>query len=350
VRTYTIGFETKTFNEAPYARAVADHLGTEHHERILTAREALGVIPDLPQIYDEPFADSSQIPTYLISRFAREEVTVALAGDGGDELFGGYNRYVRTARVWSMFNQLPSPVRAAALAGLGSVPAGAWQFLSAATGETSPFFGTKVRDSFDLMRSARSLEQLFTGLLCQWGRSSPVGYPDEAAAHSFDLTLVADAPAALRMMYCDGVSYLPDDLLCKVDRASMAASLEVRSPYLDHHVAAVAARIPMRFKVRGSTGKYILKQLLFRQAPRKLFQRPKVGFAIPIGEWLRGPLREWAEELLHANALADGGWFQPAPVRLAWRRHLAGEADLSPALWTVLAFQAWSRATAAGAG
>jgi asparagine synthase (glutamine-hydrolysing) len=350
VQTYTIGFETKGFNEAPYARAVADYLETDHHERILTAREALEVIPDLPQIYDEPFADSSQIPTYLISRFAREEVTVALAGDGGDELFGGYNRYVRTARVWTMFNRLPKPVRTAALAGLGSVPAGAWQFLSAAIGETSPFFGTKVRNSFDLMRSAGSLEKLFTGLLSQWGGSSPFRYPDEVTAYSFDLKLVADAPPALRMMYCDGVSYLPDDLLCKVDRASMAASLEVRNPYLDHHVAAVAARIPMRFKVRGSTGKHILKELLYREAPRELFRRPKVGFAMPVGEWLRGPLREWAEDLLDTNALADGGWFQPAAVRLAWRRHLACEADLSPALWTVLAFQAWSRATAAGAG
>ena len=346
VRTFTIGFAEQAFNEAEHARAVAGHFGTEHHEKVVTAREAQDVIARLAQIYDEPFADSSQIPTYLVSRFARRQVTVALSGDGGDELFGGYNRYFGTARLWEKLKMLPAPVRAAAAASGGMVPAVAWDRLGKAISgkDLPPFFGLKVRKSLRTMASARDLDDLFASFIDEWAEDgSPVLGGDAGDPCPFDMDVADGAPDALRMMYCDATTYLPDDILCKVDRASMAVGLEAHAPYLDHRVAEFAARIPLSMKVRGNHGKLILKKLLFREAPTELFQRPKSGFAIPVGEWIKGPLRDWAEDLLDPAAMRSQGWIDESAVSLRWHDHLTGKQDSTAALWAVLMFQAWLR-------
>lgn len=344
VRTFTIGFEEAGFNEADFAKQVARHFGTEHHERYVTVREAQDIIPALPAIYDEPFADSSQIPTHLVSRFAREQVTVALSGDGGDELFGGYNRYFGTARLWSQMKKLPHPVRALAGRGLGQVSPKLWNGLSSLLpgGRRPPHFGVKVQKTFRTMSHAGGLGDVFTSFLDEWaGEPSPVlGAGPPAMECAFDLDIGA-APDAVRMMYCDGVSYLPDDILCKVDRAAMAVSLETRVPFLDHRVAELAARIPIDMKIKGGSGKQILRRLLYREAPASLFERPKAGFAVPVGEWIRGPLRPWAEALLDRRRLASEGWFDAAAIDRRWQQHLRGERDSTPALWAILMFQAW---------
>jgi asparagine synthase (glutamine-hydrolysing) len=347
VRTFTIGFEDQAYNEANDARAVARHLGTDHHERIVTAREAQEVIPRLPEIYDEPFADSSQIPTFLVSSFARERVKVALSGDAGDELFGGYNRYFGTARLWSTLKRLPKPVRTAAAASFANLPAGTWNGLGRIIARRSlpPHFGAKVRKSFQTVAAARSLDELFSSFVDEWAdsRSPALRAEGEAGRCAFDLNVANDAPDALRMMYCDAVGYLPGDILCKVDRASMAVGLEAHVPFLDHRVAALAARIPIGMKIRGGTGKAILRKLLYREAPRQLFERPKVGFGVPVGEWLRGPLRGWAEELLDPKAIRSEGWFDADLVVARWQQHRSGARDSTTALWAILMFQAWLR-------
>jgi asparagine synthase (glutamine-hydrolysing) len=344
VKTYTVGFEEAAFDESTDARRVAAYFGTDHHEQIVTARETREVIPLLPTIYDEPFGDSSQIPTYLVSRFAREDVTVALSGDGGDELFGGYNRYFVTARLWSTLKRVPAPLRAAAAIPLRLVPSAAWDGVAnfAMAGRAPPYFGSKAQRAVRGLAAARSLDELFAGLLDEWrGDGTPV-IGGEGALASYPIDLDAGVKDDIcRLMYGDAISYLPDDILCKVDRATMAVSLEGHAPYLDHRVAAFAARIPIAMKIRGATGKHILRQLLYREAPRELFDRPKAGFGVPVGEWIKGPLREWAEGLLDPARLKAEGWFDPAPIARRWRDHLAGRRDSSSALWSILMFQAW---------
>ena len=344
VRTYSIGFEEDGFDEAQYAKAVAKHLGTVHHEHYVAVSEARDVIPQLPAIYDEPFADSSQIPTYLVSKFARRDVTVALTGDGGDELFGGYNRHVLAPRLWQQLERFPRKLRSAAAAPLARLPSSFWSGASRFIGRGNrPFLGTRIQKGLMIARSAASFDDIYLNFLDEWSleRSPVIG--GQASSGLFDLDVGADAPDLVRMMYCDAVSYLPDDILSKVDRASMAVSLETRVPFLDHRVAELAARIPSRFKVQGREGKHILRQLLYREAPRELFDRPKAGFAVPVGQWIKGPLREWAEELLEPSAMSQQGWFDPAIVQRRWRDHLAGRRDSTPAIWAILMFQSWLR-------
>jgi asparagine synthase (glutamine-hydrolysing) len=344
VRTFTIGFNEESFNEADYARSVASALGTEHHERIVTFKEARELIPRLPQIYDEPFADSSQVPTYLVSAFAREQVKVALSGDAGDELFGGYNRYVATARVWGTLKIVPQPIRSVVATPLGWVSASLWERAGKAlTGDRTPLhFGVKARKGLRTIAHARSLDDVFRSFLDEWseeGSPVPMYRPDHLGRP--DLEVDRRAPDALRMMYCDAVGYLPDDILCKVDRASMAVGLEVHCPFLDHRVAELAARIPISMNLRRASGKHVLKDMLYREAPRELFERPKRGFGIPVGQWIKGPLRDWAESLLDPRRLRNEGWFDAGLVERRWREHLAGQRDSTGALWSVLMFQAW---------
>ncbi len=345
VKTFTIGFEEAAFNEAHYARQVAAHFGTEHHEQLVSHAAAQAVIPLLPTMYDEPFADSSQIPTHLVSRLAREHVTVALSGDGGDELFGGYNRYLTAGRLWANLKRLPQPARVALGGLLARVPPPLWNGLIAAlpAGRRPDHFGTRVQKLFRTTRDARTLEDLLDAFLDEWGGpNSPVlppgPLPDEAA---FDLGLVAEAPDVTRMMFADATSYLRGDILCKVDRAAMAVSLETRVPFLDHRVAAVAARIPVAMQISGGTGKRMLRKLLARYAPPALFERPKAGFAVPVGEWIKGPMRDWAEDLLDPTRLKGDGYFDADGVRRRWQEHLAGQVDSTQALWTVLMFNSW---------
>jgi asparagine synthase (glutamine-hydrolysing) len=338
VRTFSIGFEEAGFNEAEYAKAVARQLGTVHAERYVTVREARDVIPMLPDIYDEPFADSSQIPTFLVSRFAREQVTVALTGDGGDELFAGYNRHFAAPKLWQRLQVLPRSVRRLIGLPLSQLPPGVW---NGVLSRRASNFGAKIQKGLRIAGSAASFDQVYSSFLDEWAyEDSPVRDSDPDTIN-FDLDVGRSAPDELRMMYCDAISYLPDDILCKVDRASMAVSLETRVPFLDHRVAEIAARIPLSMKIRNGRGKHILRELLYRQAPRQLFERPKAGFAIPVGEWLRGPLKDWAEDLLEPRRIAEEGWFDASLVRRRWEAHLAGRRDSTPALWAILMFQAW---------
>ena len=342
VRTFSIGFEEAGYNEANDARAVATHLKTEHHEHIVTVAEARDVIPLLPAMYDEPFADSSQIPTYLVSRFARGEVTVALTGDGGDELFGGYNRHVLAPGLWNRIGKVPRPLRALGGRALGAVPASVW---TRARGH--PQFGAKVQKGLRIVGAARGFDDVYASFLDEWRlEDSPVAGADSVAVPNLDVP----GGDSVRAMHADAVGYLPDDILCKVDRASMAVSLETRVPFLDHRVAELAARIPIAMKMRGGTGKLILRDLLGRHVPRALFERPKAGFAVPVGDWIKGPLRPWAEELLDSARLSGDGWFDADIVRRRWRQHLSGERDSAPAIWAVLMFQAWKASQASSGG
>ena len=344
VRTFSIGFEEAAYNEADHAKAVARHFGTIHHERYVTVNETRDVIPLLPSIYDEPFADASQIPTHLVSRFAREHVKVALSGDGGDELFAGYNRHFAAPRLWQRLQGVPPVLRSAVGQPLGRVPARIWDGAAGLLRRRAqPHFGTKLQKAFRIAGDARSFDDVYDRFLDEWSfEGSPVlGGGGEDQGFPLDLP----GSAVVRTMYRDAMGYLPDDVLCKVDRAAMAVSLETRVPFLDHRVAELAARIQIGMKVREGRGKHILRELLFREAPRALFERPKAGFGIPVGDWLRGSLRDWAEDLLDRKRLAEGGFFDPELVHRRWQRHLRRETDATPALWSVLMFQAWQAET-----
>jgi asparagine synthase (glutamine-hydrolysing) len=322
-RTFTIGFDESGFDESAHARAIALHLGTEHTELRVTEADAQAVIPDLPEFYDEPFADSSQIPTMLISRLARQHVAVSLSGDGGDEIFGGYDRYfaVRTIR------RIPAPFRrlaSALLAGAARPVASEARRAKLADALRQPSPGGIY---YRLLAVCPVPEPLLAG-----GRG-PVA---EQAAANF----VGNADSPLRWMLEDTLRYLPDDLLTKVDRASMSVGLEVRVPLLDHRVVEFAWQLPEDIRVGRTPGKRVLREVLSRYVPRKLFDRPKRGFAVPIGKWLRSGLRPWAEELLEEKRLAEQGIYDPAAVSAMWREHLAGR-DYGERLWGVLMFQAW---------
>ena len=343
VRTFTIGFTDRAFDESADAAAVARHFGTEHHQRMVSASDALAVIPRLPTIYDEPFADASQIPTFLVSEFARGKVTVALSGDGGDEIFGGYNRYPGLARAWRA-KMKGRGVAGPAARALGLVPAGAWRGLAGITRgrRQSPEFGYKMKKTLALLGRSPNLEQFVTSFLDNWSASgSPVLDGDSGPLGRLDLELGGGAGEALRMMHADAMSYLPDDVLAKVDRATMAVGLEGHAPFLDHRVAEYAARLPIDFKVRGGQGKWILRRLLEREIPSALVRRPKAGFSVPVGAWLRGPLRDWAEGLLEPSRLDQAGWLDSKRVAAAWNDHLRGRRDNSGALWPILMFEAW---------
>jgi asparagine synthase (glutamine-hydrolysing) len=345
IRTFSIGFEEAGFDEAIYAREVARHFGTEHHELYVGAADAIALIPRLPTMYGEPFADSSALPTHLVSSFAKRHVTVALSGDGGDELFGGYNRYLHAPRLWRSLAPLPRPLRQLVAGAGAGLPDAVWNALGgiAAGKRRPPFFGGKVRKALRTAANARGLDDVFVSLLDEWHlRATPVLGAEGMRRPPLDLN-VAGAPDAIRMMYADATSYMPDDILAKVDRASMAVSLETRVPFLDHHVAAVAARVPIEHKIAGGSTKHVLRQVLYRHAPRAMFERPKAGFAMPVGRWLRGPLRDWAEDLLDPSRMRQEGYLDPVPIQSRWHRHLAGVAEDTPALWAVLMFQAWLR-------
>ncbi len=344
VRTFSIGFEEAGFNEAEDAKRVAQHLGTIHEEHYVTVREAREVIPLLPAMYDEPFADSSQIPTHLVSQFARQKVTVALTGDGGDELFAGYNRHFAAPRLWGKVRRLPQPVRAATGFPLSRLPSRLWSGVaSILLPSWSPNAGGKMQKALRVAASARNVDDVYLTFLDEWALEPSPVLGGEGFDNAFDLDIGTAAPDAVRMMYCDAVTYLPDDILAKVDRASMAVSLEARVPFLDHRVAEFVARIPIDLKVRDGCGKHILRKLLYTLVPRELVERPKAGFGIPVGEWIKGPLRPWAEDLLEPGQMRADGWFNPEVVQRRWADHLSGRRDSSPALWSILMFQAWLR-------
>ena len=343
VKSFSIGFDIPGYNEAHHAAAVARHLGTDHTELTVTSKEALDVIPRLADFYDEPFADSSQIPTYLVSAMTRKYVTVALSGDGGDELFAGYNRYQLTQRFWRSLSLLPGAVRKGAAAAITSVRPDRWtQLLSGLPSRLlPPQAGDKMHKAAAVLR-LDSADAVYRRLVSHWEPSEIMPQAPEPESILNDATLQKDFPDLLdRMQFLDLVTYLPDDILTKVDRASMAVALEARVPLIDHRVVEFAWRLPARVKVRNGVSKWILRQVLYRHVPPDLIERPKMGFGIPLGEWLRGPLRDWAESLLDERRLREAGLLDAAMVRSYWQDHLAGRRNWQYLLWDVLMLEAW---------
>lgn len=339
VHTFSIANEGAAYDESEAALAIARHLGTRHEALTVTAEEARAVVPLLPGIYDEPFADSSQIPTYLVSRLARRHVTVALSGDGGDELFGGYNRHVWGPGIWAALRRVPKPIRSLCASALLRADPKIWDRLLGVGEGLVPAFrtpGTKVTKLARVLDSA-SADELYRRLVSLWT------FPADLVRDGRELIdpLPEISGGAATMMLRDLVTYLPDDILTKVDRASMAVSLEARVPLLDHRVVEYAWTLPESLKVRRRTGKWILRQVLSRHVPAALFDRPKMGFAVPMGDWLRGPLREWGSDLLASERLRRSEYLIDEPIEQAWRDHLSGRRDNEQALWAVLTFQAW---------
>jgi asparagine synthase (glutamine-hydrolysing) len=350
VRTFTIGFADEGFDEAPFAREVARHLGTRHTELYVSGEEARAVIPSLPSIYDEPFADSSQIPTYLVSRLARSHVTVALSGDGGDELFFGYERYVRSMQL----QRAPRILRQVAAQALHATPPAAVDWVARGIRPMMPKRLRYAHPGEKMRKLALALECLdarerYLGLVSFWQGAPPVATTPKSqsplerfAAEDREMQL------AQWMMLLDQRTYLPDDILAKVDRASMAVALETRVPLLDHDLVAYAWSLPLALKLGRSGGKHLLRELLGRFVPRALIDRPKQGFAVPLETWLRGPLRDWAEALLDEARMRREGLLDAARVRRHWRDLLAGERHLQNDLWGVLTLQAWLDQARAG--
>ena len=346
VKTFSIGFQEADYNEAGYARRVAEHLGTDHAELYVRPEEARAVIPKLSLMYDEPFGDSSQIPTFLVSALARKHVTVALSGDGGDELFGGYNRYFWGRRLWRRLASIPQPVRAGFGSVIRAVSPGRWGNLYRGLSFALPAVqrpGDQMHKLAGLL-GAKDPDAMYQGMVSLWQEpTEAVVGAVEPQTTLTDRSSWANLPEfTMRMMYLDLMTYLPDDILTKVDRASMAVSLEARVPLLDHRVVEFAWKLPLSMKIRTEgEGKWLLRKVLNRYVPRTLVERPKMGFGVPLDSWLRGPLREWAEDLLAEDRLRQEGYFHPGPIRTKWMEHLSGQRNWQYLLWNVLMFQAW---------
>jgi asparagine synthase (glutamine-hydrolysing) len=332
VKTYTIGFHESGFDEAVHAKKIAAHLGTDHHEHYLGAEQALEIIPRLPDMFDEPFADMSAIPTYLVSHFARRDVTVALSGDGGDEMLGGYARHLRGPQLARRMAMIPQGLRLPLAKAIQKIPTHIWDRLH----PKHPQFGKRIHKASKIFLFEKQSD-IYTQLLNVID-TPPILFP-------FKNDELPDLPDNLdfaeRMMLWDTLGYLPGDVLTKVDRASMACSLEARAPLLDPRIYEYAWSLPLNYKIRNGQGKWLLRQILARHVPRTLFERPKQGFSIPIGEWLRGPLNDWAETLLSEAALSDDGLLNVSAVRSLWTAHKAGRGNHTQALWTILMFQSW---------
>lgn len=344
VKTFSIGFHEAGYNEAEYAKAVANHLGTEHTELYVTPQQAMDVIPRLPSLYDEPFSDSSQIPTFLVSEMTRQHVAVSLSGDGGDELFGGYSRYMRASSIWTTLRRIPPIVQTLASSTVQALPV---SVLNAISTPIRSFLPVRMRNVGDkAQKLARMLGckedmRFYRHFITHWSETEHLVIGGEEPPEQISKTRLELDSMIEKMMALDTLTYLPDDILCKVDRAAMGVSLETRVPLLDHQVVEFAWRLPLSMKIRNGEGKWILRQVLYKYVPKELIERPKMGFGVPIDSWLRGPLRDWAEAMLDESRLRHEGFFNPAPIRQKWAEHLSGECNWQYHLWDVLMFQAW---------
>jgi asparagine synthase (glutamine-hydrolysing) len=346
IKTFTIGFEESAFNEAIYAKDVAKHLGANHHELYVSHNDAQQIIPKLPTLYDEPFADSSQIPTYIVSKLARENVTVALSGDAGDELFGGYNRYIWGDRVWSRVKWVPPNLRHMLGGVIQKIPVPIWDKVGKFTPDkyrvTS--MGDKAHRMAHRLRTVDSLDDLYHSLVTEGYMEEDLVLNDGSMLRtklSNNEIVSSLNESEHRMMLWDSVSYLPDDILTKVDRAAMGVGLETRIPFLDHRVVELAWRLPLKMKIKNGVGKWPLRQVLYKYVPQELIDRPKAGFSIPVGQWLHGPLYEWANELLDESRIQREGYLNPKIVSNIWKQHLSGRYDWTSRLWSILMFQSW---------
>jgi len=346
VKTFTIGFEDKNYDESKYAASISNHLGTDHHQMVVGEKDILETIFKLPQIYDEPFADSSQIPTTLVSQLARERVTVALSGDAGDELFGGYNRYTHTPQIWNSISFLPFILRRFVGNSIRSIGPERYDALGKVLSPIKilPQLGSKIHKMADRMITINSLEEFCLSLATIWQNPYEIvkdaNQIDDIQMFNFSDFDFLESDIQ-KMMAIDALTYLPDDILCKVDRASMSTSLETRVPFLDIEVIKVAARIPIDQNISGRLGKLPLRNLLAKYVPSKLIDRPKAGFAIPIGSWLGGPLRDWAESLIDERIIKEAGLLNYDTIKKTWDDHLSGKADFTPRIWNVLMLQSW---------
>lgn len=346
VKTFTIGFHDTAYNEAEHAKAIAKKLGTEHTELYISAQDALGVIPRLPTLYSEPFADVSQIPTFLVAEMAHRDVTVCLSGDGGDELFGGYERYRQARRILRFLGLVPMPLRKLIAVAIMAIPPRLWDHFF----HLLPLSSAFVHPGNRLHKLAHALHywhhkplELYFTLVSEWARPATVAY--KATEPS---TILSDSPGWIdifsfenQMMLLDALTYLPDDILAKIDRAAMGVSLETRMPFLDRHVVEFVWRLPLSFKIRGNQSKWILRQICNKYIPEKYTERPKMGFVVPTRTWFCGELRDWGEALLDQGRLRKEGFFDPIPIRRKWNEHLSGKNNWSSCLWGILMFQSW---------
>ena len=349
INSFTIGFNEEKYNEANFSKKIAEHLGTNHTEMYVESNDALDLIPYLSEIYDEPFADSSQIPTHLISKLSRKKVKVSLSGDGGDEIFGGYYRYIRGPLLWKLMSPIPLNIRIKIAHFLGKIPVEKYHSLENLLNFILPskykqsFFGPRMHRLLNRLQSINNRVDLYRSFVSEWSNPNLVvlnsNEPFHTLSNSLDLSFLKNFEE--EMMYLDSITYLPDDILTKVDRASMAVSLESRAPFLDHEVVELSWQLDSKLKINKGISKMILREILYKYVPVELLERPKQGFGIPVDEWLRGPLRDWAETLLNINNLKNDAYFDHALIRNRWEDHLKGNFNWGHSLWSILMFQSW---------